>query len=171
MIDKFDKETLEKMKSTLKETKDNEMAFVLCKGSDGRISYGRPTCVGSWCEVNSSESKCKSGDEDIGSFHTHIDNSGPSVRDLISTFDQDIMCVGRKSLIPFHKHIECYAAIDKKKKPYAISLVEDYDKTYYGIIRKIVEKKMTIPQANLIKETEYDKTINNLLPLLHKFKV
>ena len=172
MLDQFDKETLEKMKYTLKETKDNEMAFVLCKRrSDGKITHGQPTCVGSYCEVDSSESKCKSGDEDIGSFHTHIDNTKASIEDLISTYDQDIICVGSKSLIPFSKSIECYSVIDKRRKLYAIDLVEDYNKIYNDLSRKIVEKKITIPQANIIKEKEYDKTIKNLLPLFHKFKV
>lgn len=157
MIDKFDKETLEKMKSTLKETKDNEMAFVLCKRSDGKISYGQPTCVGSYCEVDSSESKCKSGDEDVGSFHTHIDNTKASIEDLISTYNQDVMCIGSKSLIPFSKNVECYSVIDKRRKLYAIGLVEDYNKIYDDLSRKIVEKKITIPQANIIKEKEYSQ--------------
>lgn len=124
----FNKETLKKMKSTLRETKDKEMAFVFCKRRiDKKITYGQPTCVGSYCEVDSSESKCKPGDEDIGSFHTHIDDIKASIEDLISTYGQEVMCVGSKSLIPFFQNIECYSIIDKGTKKYATKLVEAYN--------------------------------------------
>lgn len=79
------------------------------------------------------------------------------------------MCVGWKSLI--HRHIECYFITDRGTKKYANKLVEDYNKIHTGLSRKIVEKKITIPQANLIKEKEYDNTVKKLLPLFHKFKV
>lgn len=168
----FDKETLKKMKSTLRETKDKELAFSLCKRrNDRKITHGQPTCIGNYCEVDSSESKCKSGDKDVGSFHTHIDNTSVSIEDLINTYDQEVMCVGSKSLIPFFQNIECYSIIDKGTKLYAIELIEDYNKIHDGLSRKIIENKITVPQANLTKEKEYDNTVRKLLPLFHRFKV
>ena len=58
---RFAEETLEKMKKTLKDTKDKELAFVLCKrkGKDEKITHGKPTCVGSNRKVYYGKSKCK----------------------------------------------------------------------------------------------------------------
>lgn len=66
----FAEETLEKMKKTLKDTKDKELAFVLCKSRDKKITHGKPTCIGSKRKVYYG-SKCKSNEKIIGSFHTH----------------------------------------------------------------------------------------------------
>lgn len=166
----FAEETVEKMKKTLKQTKDKELAFVLCK-RDEKITHGRPTCVGNYRKVYYGESKCKPNEKAIGSFHTHITNNPASIEDLVATYDQDIMCVGSKSMIPFYDNVVCYSAIDKRKKDYAEKIFEDYKKLRDILSAKIKNKEITIPEANSIKDNKHSDAIKNLLPLFYKLKL
>lgn len=100
-----------------------------------------------------------------------IDNHPASIEDLIGTYDQDIMCVGSKSMVPFFENIVCYSVIDKRTKDYSEKILEDYKKTYDILSDKIKNKEITIPEANSIKDNKYSETIKNLLPLFHKFKL
>ena len=170
----FTRETLENMKSLTRKTKDVEMGFVLCRGNDGKIRSGQPICTGESCSVDTEKSKCKSKEEDIGSFHTHPTNDIVSAQDLVTAHDQDVMCVGRKTLNPFppfNNRVDCYVVIDKESKKYANEVLEDLNKIKVDTWSKVDNNQISSQEAHKIMNNEYDKHVKKLLPLFHTFKV
>ena len=170
----FTSETLKKMKAVTKETKHDEMGFVLCRRDDGKITYGQPTCVGESCSIDTGKSKCKHAEKDIGIFHTHTTNDIASIEDLVIAHDQDVMCVGRKTLIPFplfNYRIDCYTVIDRKTKKYADKVYEDYNRIRNSLQNKVEKNQISSKEAHIIKNNEFDKHTKKLLPLFHIFKV
>lgn len=170
----FTKETLEKMKSITRKTKDVEMGFVFCKTDDGKISFGQPICTGKSCSIYTGESKCKPNEEDIGSFHTHPTNDIVSVGDLVHAHDQDIMYLGRKTLFPippFDNRVDCYTVIDRKSKKYADKILEDLDRIKNNTWSMVENNQISSQDAHIILNNEYDKHVKKLLPLFNTFKI
>lgn len=173
-IKDFTKETLEDMKSLARKTKDVEMGFVFCRENNDKIKSGQPICVGKSCEVDIGKSKCKDKEEDIGSFHTHPTNDTASTQDLVIAHDQDIMCIGRKTLVPFppfNSRIDCYTVINKGSKKYANEVLEDLNKIKVDTWSKVDNNQINSQEAHKIMNSEYDKHVKKLLPLFQTFKV
>jgi len=176
MINKkdFTKETIEKMKSTTKETKDFELGFVFCRKGNEKISYGKPICVGEYCSVDTVKSKCKSNEKNIGSFHTHPTNDIVSTQDLVSAHDQDVMCVGRKTLNPippFNNRVDCYTIIDKKTKKYAIKVLDDMYEKEDNTWNKVDNNEISSKESHFILNKVHDESVKKLLPLFNTFKI
>ncbi len=170
----FTKETIEKMKSTTKETKNVELGFVFCRKDDEKITYGKPTCTGESCSVDTGKSKCKSNEEDIGSFHSHPTNDIVSTEDLVTAHDQDVMCVGRKTLNPippFNNRVDCYTVINKKTKKYAVNVLKEQDEIENDTWNKVDNKQMSSEESHKILNNAHDKCVKKLLPLFHTFKI
>lgn len=170
----FTKETLEKMNPITRKTKDVEMGFVFCKTDDGKITSGWPICTGKSCSIDTGNSKCKPDEEDIGSFHTHPTNDIVSVGDLAHAHDQDVMCLGRKTLFPFppfDNRIDCYTVIDKKSKKYANQILEDLNKIKNNILFMVENNQISLQEAHITLNNEYDEHVKKLLPLFNTFKI
>lgn len=170
----FTKETIEDMKSLTKKTKDVEMGFVFCRKGDDKISSGEPICVGEYCSVDTGKSKCKNNEEDIGSFHTHPTNDIASAEDLVSAMDQEVMCVGRKTLNPFppfNNRVDCYVAKDKNQREYANKIIDDLNYTRVRTLAKLNTNQISRQEFDSILNNEHDKSVKKLLPLFHTFKI
>jgi len=107
-------EIKEEMKNLVNKTsKDNiERGFNLCETPGKKDIQIASKCIGNFCSLELSESKCKPGDKEFGSFHTHpsSDVNFMSSSDIYSSHlnKEKVSCIGTS------KDINCFIPIKSK---------------------------------------------------------
>ena len=125
----------------------SEHGFNLCLDRDNIIRPGN-VCKGEKCSIDVSEFNCKENERTVGIFHTHDEQSNPSMSDLSVGYLVGISCIGNP------KDIKCYS----RKK--------DIDGIVYADIKNVKYKEDQISLQHSkwknkeISNREYTKIYN-----------